>query len=360
MMQRTRQTVSLSGLSRLPITVPITPERVIVDMAEAMREYGEVPSSMQVTVASAKGKVYAVDGLDVIDACRSAGIRDVPCTVIEVADEIDALRMHVDMSAGVSVNPCAVVDAIAMIEENGLSLKNPTMELRYRSLFEQGMSEKLKKSTTDYLHKMAKETYDIYDLRTVLRPIVRLDDTVQADVFNMVTKHIKIMNSVPDSTALDRMISEYAKRSGSRVTIPGIETGEDPEEGQAGEVKAVTVGSKDAGYFYTRTKDALHLTCKCEQEWYIERKSGTVREIDDSHSGITILRGDHGDSVYLIPEGHVKYLDLDIGTTVFHVHLAKMRKRPSERHPRGGAILTTRRRPSRDVIRKINELLESE
>lgn len=358
-MRPTRQTVSIASLSVLPIAVTVTPERDLRHMAKTIRKDGEIPPSMQVTVASAGGKIYAVDGLDVIEACRAAGVRDVPCTVVEVPDRLAALRMHIDMSAGVTVDPCAVVDAISMIEEGGMSLKNAAMDRRYRHLREHGISEKLKKAATEYLHETARESSHTYDLRAVLRPIVGLDEDRQVEAFRLATKYIGITGSVPDAGTMDRIVSDFARRSGDNmVTIPRIETGGDPEK-PAGEVKAVTGGAGDAGYFYVKTRDSIHLTCRCKQEWYVELKRGVVREIDDSHSGIRVLRGNYADPAFYVPESHVKYLDLDDGSPVFHAELARIRKRPHEQHARGGAILTSRKRIPRDVIRKINGLLRS-
>jgi len=359
-MRRTRQTVSLASLSRLPIAVTVTPERDLRHLAEIIRKDGEVPPSMQVTVATAAdGKSYAVDGLDVIEACGAAGVRDVPCTVVDVPGKLAALCMHVDRSAGVTVNPCAVVDAISMIREGGMSLKNAAMDRRYRYLREHGISGKLKKAATEYLHKTAMESSHIYDLQAVLRPIVKLDEDMQVEAFRLATKYIGITGSVPDAGTMDRMISGFVKRSGDNmVTIQEIDTGEDPKK-PSGEVKAVTAGTEDTGYFYVKTRDSIHLTCKCKQEWYVELKRGVVREIDDSHSGIRVLRGNYADPAFYIPESHVKYLDLDDGSPVFHTELARTRKRPHEQHARGGAVLTSRKRIPGDVIRKINGLLKS-
>lgn len=287
------QTINLDSLSELPITVTVTSKVDIRHKAEQIAEYGGVLPFMHVIVAVADGKNYAVSGLDVIEACKIAGIRDVPCTTIDVLDDIAALEMHIDSSSDVIVNPCTVVDAISLVEEGGRLMDNSVMGMRYRSILFRGISEKLKMDVAEFLREAANGPGRVYDLTEVIDQIVELQEPQQAKAFRTVKEFIKNRHGVPDFVTMQNIMADYEDVNGDAgmTVMHGIKYKKRKKNRPARKKKPAAFHTTDEYFSYTMVPGIIRITCACKKEWHVDFKKRDVLEVDESRSAITILRG---------------------------------------------------------------------
>lgn len=299
--------VEISRLESLPVSVTVRMGRSVRAIAEGIRS-GEVPAR-PVVVASVGERMYAVDGLDVLEAHREAGCAEVPCALVEAADEAEAVGLHVAMSGRRAVNPFMVVEAVRWVEGCGRAVGG--VDPRYVHLAELPLADGVREVFEGWIARLADRLEVMPQFWHIFRPLSEVRREDQARALESVMAFVHAMGTSPDVSTLRGILRQFAPGlpgAAPRVAAVEVEEGGTAPGTAARPERPGTAPVEDAG----------RVSCGCGRQWYVDTRSGSVRRVREADN-MTVLSGDDGEPVYAVPPEVVDHLDM--GSSPVHYHL---------------------------------------
>lgn len=301
------RTIEISRLESLPVSVTVRMGRSVRAIAEGIRS-GEVPVR-PVVVASVGERMYPVDGMDVLEAHRTAGCAEVPCAVVEAADEAEAVGLHVAMSGRRAVNPFMVVDAVRWVEGCGGVVGG--VDPRYVQLAELPLAEGVRETFEGWIARLADRLEVMPQFWHIFRPLSEVRREDQARALESVMAFVHAMGTSPDVSTLRGILRQFA--SALPGAAPRVAAIEDKDGGPAPAPAARREGSGTAP-----VEDTGRVSCGCGRQWYVDTKSGAVRRVREVDN-MTVLTGDDGEPVYAVPPEVAEHLEM--GSLPVHHYL---------------------------------------
>lgn len=292
--------IDISRLESLPVDVTVRMGRSVQAIAGSIRS-GEAPVR-PVVVASARGRMYPVDGLDVLEAHRAAGSAEVPCIVVEAADEAEAVGLHVAMSGRRPVNPFMVVDAIRWMERSGRAARG--VDPRYAQLSELPLAGDVRETFEKWIGRLADRLEVMPQFWHIFRPLSAVRPEDQSRALESVMAFVHAMGTSPDISTLRGILRQFAverPEAAPRVTA----TGED-----CGKAATPTPAAEPERSRAAPVENSRRISCGCCRQWYVDTKRGTIRRVREADN-MTVLTGDDGEPVYAVPPEVAEHLQMD-------------------------------------------------
>lgn len=299
--------VEISGLESLPVSVTVRMGRSVRAIAEGIRS-GEAPVR-PVVVASVGGRMYPVDGMDVLEAHRMAGRAKVSCVVVEAADEAEAVGLHVAMSGRRAVNPFMVADAVRWMEGYGRAVVGA--DPRYVQLAQLPLADGVRETFERWIARLADRLEVMPQFWHIFRPLSEVRREDQARALESVMAFVHAMGTSPDVSTLRGILRQFA--SGLPGAAPRVAAIEGEDKGPAPAPAAKPERPRTAP-----VEDTARVSCGCGRQWYVDTKSGAVRRVREVDN-MTVLTGDDGQPVYAVPPEVAEHLDM--GSFPVHYHL---------------------------------------
>lgn len=325
--------ISPESLTALPVTVSVPTVSGIRTISDII-ESGQLPPR-PVIVASVSEKSYVVDGIDTLKAYQQMRISDIPCVATEVSSVSDAIRLHVNFSRRIPINPFQVLEAITWMQEHGA--KPPMLDQRYERLAQMSFDSKIPHIFGMWLERLSQKLDTLPLFWHVFGPLSKIPQGDQSRALESVMAFVLAMKAAPDPSTLRGILRQFVPADSDSMehveAIPAVS-----------ESTPETIPDQD-------THDALRLdhtcrvSCECGKEWYVDVKRKVVRRVQDT-DGLTVLTDDCGQPIYQMPPDLVKYLD-DGSVSVHHYQVSA----PTP------TVLMSLRPISQDILARISEVL---
>lgn len=331
--------MAVAGMGRLPVEVTLKAGRPVRAISEVIAAGGE--PGRPVVAARVGGTLYPVDGGDVLEAYRIAGVSEVPCVVVEAAGVLEAMRLHLGMSGSRPVNPFMAMDAVRWIREAGGDVGG--LDPRWVRLAELQLGDDIRETFERWLGRLADRLETIPEFWHILRPLseVRREDRTRA--LESVMAFVHAMGTVPDVSTLRGILRQFAgNRPGAEGCVAA--TNDDGDGGGSGSGAAMVQPGPDNGGAGP-LEGASRISCECGREWYVDARGGDIRRIQETDS-VTVLTGGCGEPVYPVPREVAEYLGMDSSPVYHYVVPGQVR-----------AALTSGRRLDRETLERVAGVL---
>ena len=295
--------VSAGRLSPLPVVVTVSVDSQVKAAADAIRA-GE-PPSRQVLVASCGGAMYAVDGLDTVEAYRMAGIDQIKCMMVEVAGAAEAMGMHLGLSRPLPVNPFCVMDAIRWMREKGLPLQ--TVDRRYIRLMELKLDSGVRHVFDTWLKRLAARLEAVPPFWHILGPLSEIGRHEQCKALESVMAFVHATGTVPDASSLRGILRQFSTTRQDRASrVAAIDE----------EAAAAPPPSPKAGGSLSPAEGVSRVLCDCGREWYLDADGRSIRNVQESDSMVVLTR-QPASPVYPVPLDMAEHMDMG-NSPVYH------------------------------------------
>ena len=326
---------AVAGMGRLPVEVTLNAGRPVRAISEVISGGGE--PGRPVVAARVGGTLYPVDGADVLEAYRIAGISEVPCVVVEAAGVLEAMRLHVGMSGSRPVNPFMAMDAVRWIREAGGDVGG--LDPRWVRLAELKLGDGVRETFERWLARLADRLEAIPEFWHILRPLSEVRPEDQSRALESVMAFVHAMGTVPDVSTLRGILRQFA---GDRPGEEGRMAATDGGDGGGG---AAMPGYGPESGVAGPLEGASRISCECGREWYVDARGGDIRMVRETDS-VTVLTGGCGEPVYPVPREVAEHLGMGGSPVYYHVVPGQVR-----------AALTSGRRLDGETLARVAGVL---
>ena len=295
-----RRSVELSGIRSLPVVVTV-PVRSQIRACHDVIKGGRKPLR-PVILARCEGSLYAVDGLDTLEACRAAGLKKASCMVTDARDIPEAVLLHVGLCRRLPVNPFLVVDAVGWASERGAECAG--LEPQFARLARLPLHGDVRKIFDKWILRLAERLDTLPPFWHIFGPLSEIRADEQSRALNSVMAFVHATGTSPDASSLRAILNQFAPKRGTTDHVAGIE----------GEGKMMPP-AKPAQNGADTLPDTSRVSCECGRQWYVDTKNSSVRRVEDSENMVVLT--DSGEPVYAMPQTVAEHLDVG-GSPVHH------------------------------------------
>ena len=295
-----RRNIDLSEIRSLPVVVTV-PVRSQINTCHDAIKGGREPLR-PVILARCNGSLYAVDGLDTLEACRAAGLDKVSCVVIHTRGIPEAVLLHVGLCRRLPVNPFLVMEAVGWASERGAECAG--LEPQFARLARLPLHGDVKETFNRWILRLAERLETLPPFWHIFGPLSEIRADEQSKALNSVMAFVHATGTSPDASSLRAILNQFAPKKGTADHVAGIEG----EGGTAPPVKPAQAGA-DA------VPGASRVSCECGRQWYVDTKNSSVRRVNESENMVVLTDG--GEPVYAMPQTVAEHLDVG-GSPVYH------------------------------------------
>lgn len=306
----------------------------------------------RVTVGRYGGRYYPIGNLEALEAHKICASESLPCEVVAVKDANELLEMHLVYSQPKTLDPVAVMDAVARVRESSPRARIP----KEYAMFNVDLLPSTRTRLSEFVHNEAEKETKVPDLSYILLPLSKLDSPYQSKALDRILEYVMSgkPHITPDIMTVKGITAQFGRPDTERakhVTEEPPEPGTGKKSKQSVDVK-VRQNRSSAASLAPPVADSIHHTCKCRRKYVINLKNATMRELKKSDSHVTMLSGDHGEPLYAFPD-MASYLELASKPKLYytgigggkrgHTYIVSKRDIPKRRMAQIRAILDAKK-----------------
>ena len=333
--------VPTGAFNELPhvVTIPITSRiRSVQKVLESGGDAGHV------TAARVEGRLYPVDGLDVLSAHRESGLGTVPCVVVDAGSLAEAQLLHVRQSAHGQVNPVVYDDAVSFIRTHmGDGPAAGIENSEYKEIAGLALAPGIRERMSEHITGLGKKIERVPSFLSMFQAISEAKPDFQEKALGKLIRYCDIAArhngsyTVPGYFTLRETLRQLTPRKRRR----------EPTDDDMARKDSWTDGTP--GYYHDPYHNNMYFRCKCMSVRIIDTRKLVVRKPGKETSRAVILDEAGGITMYAIRDDAAEYLNLAAGPPVYYYPLSGGED--------GADILISKRRLSDDAVGRVRRAL---